>query len=400
MANDSIYKELVGQSYRAFGLGGGAPQNSFINSNVFTSTKSKSSNKDFKVKIAQGVDAGLPYTRVDIDKSQVGTGFASYKYKNGVIQDFEAFCECRFLPPTSIAFTDDLTLRDRALGRLKNRLASDEEKFKSIVPIKEINETRDMVKGFIPQAESVIKSLLDLKRGRLNLVDVRKQASDIWLTWSFGVSPTIADIQQAARAVARAMNPPHSSVQRYTGTASKDWMELPSSKTTFNLGSATGTASVQMHKTLSYKYIAGVRHKLASGNNYSIQDFNQQFGLTLGDILPAVWETIPYSWLLDYFTTAGAFLDDTFTSSSGNTVYVCLNTRFTYDAFAYNNFTYTSAAIRDFVQHGTAAKFKAYSFQRSILSGLPHRSFRFKTIDEIGVNSINRLLNLNALLLR
>jgi len=39
-------------------------------------------------------------------------------------------------------------------------------------------------------------------------------------------------------------------------------------------------------------------------------------------------------------------------------------------------------------------------FDRSKLSSLPYGSFRFKSVDEVGKNAVNKLLNLSALLIQ
>ncbi len=49
----------------------------------------------------------------------------------------------------------------------------------------------------------------------------------------------------------------------------------------------------------------------------SIPPFRQNFGLTLDEFIPTVWELIPYSFLVDYVTNIGAIIDGYSLNKSG-----------------------------------------------------------------------------------
>jgi len=207
-------------------------------SSVFTSTRTKVNRPDWQQRIAKKLDASNAYDRFRLTSYEPATARNTCCYRQtdthyvsngGVI----------FGPVISTVIPADTVLRDQALGRLKNRLASDESQFKSLVPIGELRETRDLLKsGLIPQASSVVKTFLELKHGKLNIKEVRKRAADLWLTWSFGVSPLIADVTNLANSVDAYMRR-SDQVQHYTGSSKKVWVETLAPHTKYNLTACT-----------------------------------------------------------------------------------------------------------------------------------------------------------------
>jgi len=116
------------------------------------------------------------------------------------------------------------------------------------------------------------------------------------------------------------------------------------------------------------------------------------------EALPSIgWEFIPFSWIGDYFTTAGSYLEDVFYSPPGSTIYVTLNRKYTYTSeCALTHIAWKGGKVLD--QKSGLARVSFFSFDRQKLSSLPHRDLRFKTMDEVGLGSIKKLLNLAALL--
>jgi hypothetical protein len=284
---------------------------------------------------------------------------------------------------------------DIALKRLKQRLANDQGAFKALVPLAELRETYGLLGSVIDATTGLAKSLVELKHG--NVRNVVSAASKAWLTFSFGVSPTVSDLNSAYESInsyiARA-----DICQRYKGKAETFWLSTNSNLSETSACEGMNWKNVMRRYENDYhvQYTAGVRMNLRSSNNYGI---GSHFGLNFGEIIPTAWELIPFSWIVDYFTTTGDFLSDTFTSGAGNTIYCCKSVKFEERASEIWNPIVISSTYEQTGGVSQVLKASSFLFQRSTLAALPHRSFRFKTQSEIAANSVNRLLNLTSLLL-
>jgi hypothetical protein len=296
----------------------------------------------------------------------------------------------------------DSVLRDQALAKVKRKLANSSETFKAIAPIGEVKELRSLVKTTAEATSNVLKTLINLKHGHVKIAkaDAPKAAADAWLQFSFGISPTIADANQLARAINDHMFR-EGHLARCSGSASKRWVEPRPQDNESISGSAWSGINYRYSRSmlrhyLQYRFTTGVFFPLRSANNYQV---NHDFGLTFGDIVPGLWELTPHSWVFDYFTTVGEWLEDTFVSSGGNTV------------FCTESILYKGESIQKIVPYRTSGfqilempETQVQSqwvkrYHRYVLPSLPHRALRVRTLDEIGVNGVKRVLNLASVLI-
>lgn len=307
---------------------------------------------------------------------------------------------------------EDTALRDRAVERLRNRLNTLGSSVNSLVPLGEIHETRDLILHAAKLTKSLLHELQAIKRGDLSgflgrggrgkgptLKGTKEALANAWLTYSFGIKPTLSDISNIAGSIASWFyNPGHT--DRVTASADKRWHETHEAGGIDSTGPGALIGSIQQfEKHLSYKFVVAHRFNVYARNDYSLL---QKLGFTPGNLVPTAWELIPWSWMADYFTTAGQFLEDNFTAIPGDSIYIVENRKF--DA---------TAVITPYcriVNNADNPSFEKYStrngggqyfeFSRIPLSSIPRRSLRFKSADEVGRNSVNRLLNLVSLLAR
>ena len=285
---------------------------------------------------------------------------------------------------------DDTSLRDVALARLKKRLSAAVGSFDGLAPTVELREMRGLIRTIASSGTDLVKALIAIKKTKGK--SAYHYASKAWLTWSFAIKPTLSDVAKASEAVAAYLERRDLSL-KLSGTASKRWT------TSFDYGVSTGAYQapyrrwVEAEHTLSYRYLCSLDLALKSGNNYGLDD---HFGFELGALPSTAWELFPFSWLADYFGTVGAYLGDTFVIPPGSTRYLILQKKY-------------QMVGKIFAEHkpfaGTFGSFKCVPgqllytrYDRTPLTSLPHLSLRLKTVDEIGVNAVNRLLNLAALL--
>ena len=132
---------------------------------------------------------------------------------------------------------------------------------------------------------------------------------------------------------------------------------------------------------------------LRSSADYSAVD---HFKIGLPALIPTFWELVPYSWIVDYFTTVGDFLEDTFIATPANSVYLLENRKYRASGLNYMQHT-VSGGYEILSERKGTANWSYYEFERKVLSTLPHRILRLKTIDEVGKHSLTKLLNLTSL---
>lgn len=128
------------------------------------------------------------------------------------------------------------------------------------------------------------------KRSRLKLL------SDSWLELQFGWLPLFSDIQDAKRA----LDNPRPQYSRVKGE-STSIVPVLQYTTPYNVGIGAAWVHYEEQTSVSVKYYGEIRaYKEPSGAG-PLQDF----GLHAREFLPTLWEVIPWSFAVDYFTNVG-----------------------------------------------------------------------------------------------
>lgn len=364
--------------------------NDHIQYSLWSDTQVKNKNPRYAEQIKAGIDATTPYHRSDSSLSiQPALARAVSKQKNYIVWGSMSW-------PGAIPsrVQTNTVVRDQALARVKRRIASLEENFQTLIPLAEIREVHGLVGQMADFTTDMVKAVINLKRSKgksvLRLVQQR------YLMWSFGIAPMIRDMQDLGSSIWAYLT--KGDVRdRVQGTAGKDWVDVGN-------GVATGlnyhnlVYGYEAYHRLTYRYIAGWKFLLRSSNDYSLL---AHLGLnSWGAVVPALWETTAYSWIADYFTTIGDFLEDTFTGSAGSSIYVVECRKYQYrviNTYKYEKSDPLEPSWWDYNRPGKAV-LDYWEFTRTPMSALPARTLRWKTTDEIGKHAVSKLLNLLALL--
>lgn len=145
------------------------------------------------------------------------------------------------------------------------------------------------------------------RNGRLepsHIRDANKVISDTWLEYSFGLSPLFADVEGGARALAELATRPHEYRRvSYSTEEFEPNSQLGDDRYIKNVdGKGTRYVVEKRGKQGHLCRITGeVRCEVK--NPYLMS--KELFGFKPSDFLPTVWELIPYSFLVDYFTNIG-----------------------------------------------------------------------------------------------
>jgi hypothetical protein len=134
--------------------------------------------------------------------------------------------------------------------------------------------------------------------------------SDTWLTWAFGVKPLIADCNDAGAALNNLKNRVGGTgvaMQRVKGHGRETISSITQQAgLNFVAGDpGTGMTSEIRNKTdYDVRYVAGLRARLEDTSTVL-----EHFGFDPYDVVPAVWEAIPWSFFIDYFVNVQEMID-------------------------------------------------------------------------------------------
>lgn len=399
------YDHFYSESWRTYGPNGLSVRYDTSGRRLLGSaTVSGTHDPDWKVKIAKRLDATGAYERFAFSDVLPVTMSASLRssYWNINWKRWDNFLDevsYHQLPHYTLLgnTVTDSALRDQALKKFKSKLSGKIGNAELLVPALELGELRGTIRETARLTDQVLRNIA-LSSRSLRGAALVSALQKIWLTYSFGVKPLVSDTMSMLDSVSNFLDRP-TQLHRLRASASKEWVTGAKSSTTGYNGWLIATSGTCKHR-LTYSFVAGVDFRLVCGNNYGLAD-HLGFSDFWGQLPSIGWELLPFSWVADYFSTVGDYLGDTFVFPPGSTKYL-VETRY------YEGRLTSAAAINQdptVLSPHSVEGFrtvpgyaKLISMTRAPLSALPHRSLRFKTVDEVGRNTVNRLLNLCSLL--
>jgi hypothetical protein len=201
---------------------------------------------------------------------------------------------------------------------------------------------------------------------------------NLWLAWSFGWKPLFDDIRDANQAIQKLASGTGHDTMPLSASASASSSGL-SDLTSLNCGSVnnyTGLWREQGRSHSTVKYYGAMRARPESFATVA-----DTFGISPGDIIPAVWEAIPWSFFIDYFLNVQEVIDSW---QYASTDFAWMNqgiknrkSNLTYGAFSTANTI--PVASRPWVSIGGGGSDKSTEFvSRAPIGSFPAPSFRFR----------------------
>jgi len=344
-------------------------------------------NPGWRQTIVNGGDATSGYSRTDLKCKPT-----SYQ-----CQTSSSLVECRgygtyfggiLTQENSTAAIDDI-----ALGRLKSRLHDKVGDAQLGPPLAESREIHRLVRQINESGMKTFKALLAAKgtKGK----SLYNQFNELWLGFGFGVNPLLHDIKSAADSIAHYVTRLDRRVV-VSGSASQDYAsgrhDTGSSEAVTN--QATIGFHIWCHHIQSIRYVAGVDIQVRGSANYGVTD---HLGLKIEALPSILWELTPYSWVVDYFTTVGSFVEDMFYTLPVTVKYLSKAYKYQCRAVA-TPFLFLNSGASGSIS-GSASEGVHRQFTRTKLAPtLPTRSLRIKSADEIASHGLTKLLNLAAVL--
>lgn len=366
------------------------------------------SDPDWRIKVAKGQDASQPYSSYGYRKVKPPRLHSSWSWRDtrpngGIAYGDDSRIGGLYSFPMHVPSLDS-QYKSLALQRLKQKLNSQLNRRNQLIPTVELRETRALIRGVANETLTYLYNVARLL-GSKNLLAAAKyggprfkeQFQRLWLTYSFGIAPTLGDIQDLLEQINEILNPVNPKTERLAGSATKLWTSDASHRTT-GFYSWLVDSRCRIGHQLSYRYVAGINLDILSANNYGLAD---QFQTTPRDLPSVGWELTPFSWIFDYFTNIGQFLDDTFVSPPGFTKFVVCTTRYRVTVVEDLSYHYNPTVANEVATLSPSSSQGLYEFvriDREVLDSLPHVGLHMKTSDQMTNNLVSKLLNMSSLL--
>lgn len=269
-------------------------------------------NPTWRWRTTRNLPATTPFTAekrsVVIRKAELGGGwFVSDTHNSANYREFIG----RGQNSLSIAFggnpsgIDDSSAMQQALGQFWAGCSRARNAIQGGTLIGELGETIRMVKG---RGDAMMHLFTNWNTGlrkakkkyRLRK-DRRRAAADAWLEFAFGWAPLANDITGALSVYAE----PRREVKRVHGNGRSASTILVSPGSDFVVGPIIAKRDVTRTVTE-----VTVRYKgCIAGETAGLGGVADRLGVLPADFIPTLWELLPWSFLVDYFTNVGGCIN-------------------------------------------------------------------------------------------
>lgn len=293
-----------------------------------TRTRSRTGDRNpkWRDQVRAGVSATTPMTASDWFLVNLKSGSAGVTTKHSPVSPCGAtsgWYNCRgerYVPSVHGTFGGgDLTIADnKAKMQAIKAIQSRHRQWQGAVFVGEILQTARMLispaKALRMRLNSYILSLKNKKR-KVTAKQWGRVIADEWLEVNFGIRPLINDMTGLAETVARYGDQddmPRAHI-RATGRSER----LISSSTTTGVENNYIYGIVHSRQVGTTRVIYRIGMKYAPSGPFSaFQRLAELGGFTSENWVPAVWEIIPWTWVVDYFTNIGDIISYNYTSQS------------------------------------------------------------------------------------
>lgn len=270
-------------------------------------------NRNYKAQIRQGGNATTSAS--GIKRSFAGTGmqYQAWGYISSVIHPTNARRSSLMYPsvaPNTVApglEPED----DRVLNLAKTKFAKKVEKamtqFSGGVALGELRETLHMIRNPLKGLRSGVGDYLaklSSKRGKLMRMtkDNRlKNVQDQYLEAAFGWLPLLGDLDDARNYLERRQEALYQEIVRVKAGAEAQWLSSDDINNVFNGIMQPASYRTRVRRQGIAVLGGGVRSKASSDKLISAS----AMGLSPRSFVPTLWELIPWSFAIDYFSNVG-----------------------------------------------------------------------------------------------
>lgn len=318
---------------------------------VLTDTRIGSKNPFHRSQIRNGINAttdftGTKWTVEGNESGSIHTGFRAYRCSNGSYNgQLDAHWEGHIFdmalpndPSGLVVDAADASARIQFLQQIRKA----QRTFNGLTFVGELAEAIRMVRRPASSLRRGIDAYYHTVKKRTKKAPPSSKAriiGDTWLEYSFGWKPLVNDIDDGMKLIAE-RNIERKTI-RVAGYGDSSTSSL-SNEVNVSEGWCTAVYRSNTVSRVSVRYLGGVSF---TGGNPGLS--SRKSGFDTSNFVPAVWELIPYSFLVDYFSNIGKVIDAAsvrgFTTSWRNKTVHKTATKTV--AYARNNFVFQTCAF-------------------------------------------------------
>lgn len=290
---------------------------------------------DYKQKIRDGVNAASAFTsdrsKLVVNKPGSASLRASFSGHPELILTQAWEGQSTPTSPVPHLSSSTASAEAMALSQLYRKIDSELVRLNSLASLAEFGDV-------LHQFGHPFESIIDLTNRRLNRLKLESRGlkgtvvfrkikfaqivASTYLEYAFGLAPLISDTRKLAESVAQWQYERSEELRRRSKVTGSGISTFSTSDTsTFNAATSTYLAFTSTKKRQTdnrCRYTVGLNNSIHADFG-SADRLKQLCGFDPKKFIPAAWEVVPWSWLLDYFTNVGDILQASATNTSAVT---------------------------------------------------------------------------------
>lgn len=277
-----------------------------------------------------GVTATTPFTgefsNINVSSGDIyrrATGIACPQSLKPVIENRRSghifTASARAKPTTTMDQAADNIATAIFIGKANSAITS----ISGMTLLGELRETVQMIRSPLKSfRHAVDRHFLNLRRRSWRAISNKNKVrilNDMYLEAIFGWTPLLGDISDALTAYERFQTDTREIIY-ISGYGTQDSVDALSSSSS-SMNGITVITNIRDKSQTSVRYIGGVRSQVLGRNVAHARDL---CGFRLDQFVPTLWELIPNSFVVDYFTNVGDIISAACFSAS-NLTWRCKN---------------------------------------------------------------------------
>jgi len=407
-------KKFVAEGYRtSVSISGTSATSHYSPSTTYSVNRVIQKLPNYRQLIDKHQDATLPYSSSGVGNIRYTPSFFAFTAPKVpyVGQGYQYFAQQGTSNALALSDTSHLTIptsiKNSLIGEVNEKMY---RKYMNVVAnpqtlpfLAESKELLTLHKHVGLSMTELFVSMLGLIKGdfrKRNLTRLISSLQDLWLTWSFSISPTISDVHEIGQALAESQNKNH--LVKVMTSREYELMGAISSPSFMDYSAVTNWVTPKCTGQKKTKWRYGMVGAFELNTQSSALNYANNLNLLPEDFIPTIWELIPFSWVVDYFTNASDFINSKVIMQP-SWVYLNSSELTKTEVEKTLHLSRSSSLISIYSDAGLKpgnVKYDYYTFTRANVTkiGLQPVSFHMKDVTQISDHWVPKLLNLASLL--